>query len=248
MSDPTPPRPDHEPGSQPAHEPGSRPDHEPGSQPAHEPGSRPDDEPGSQPEPGISSGPASGSQSDPGLPSGPASGSQSVMYVGTSPRRAALCAQALRDQGYEGPCGSVEAVFRPEFLGLAGPAAEGWYFGTAFADPDGVPAAKDFAAAYRKRWGIARTTPVDPYATEAYDAVHWTAQALGTAVGNLAESEAAGVANSLRQQPYQGLVRQYTAASRDTSVAAIIGLFLWQVKGGVPRFLGEFDKAAAAGT
>ncbi|MFD3724426.1 bifunctional serine/threonine-protein kinase/ABC transporter substrate-binding protein [Streptomyces sp. NPDC058671] len=173
---------------------------------------------------------------------------QGVMYVGTSPRRAALCAEALRDQGYEGPRGGTEAALHPDFLRLAGPAAEGWYFGTAFADPDGVPAAKDFTAAYRKRWGLTRTTPVEPYATEVFDAVGWTVQALGTAVANNAESLAAGVANSLRQTPYQGLVRQYSAASRDSSVAAIIGLFLWQVKGGVPRFLGEFDKAAAAGT
>ncbi|MFJ8658186.1 bifunctional serine/threonine-protein kinase/ABC transporter substrate-binding protein [Streptomyces sp. NPDC093795] len=170
-----------------------------------------------------------------------------VMYVGTSPRRAALCARALREQGYEGPCGGVEAALHPEFLRLAGPAAEGWYFGTAFADPDGIPAAKDFTAAYRKRWGVPPAVPVEPYATEAFDAVNWEIQALGTAVANHAESEAAGVANSLRQNAYQGVVRQYSSG-RDTSAAALVGLFLWQVKGGVPRFLGKFDEAAAAGT
>ncbi|MEV6249480.1 bifunctional serine/threonine-protein kinase/ABC transporter substrate-binding protein [Streptomyces sp. NPDC051742] len=172
---------------------------------------------------------------------------QGVMYVGTSPRRAALCARALHDQGYEGWRGTVELALRPEFLTLAGPAAEGWYFGTAYADPDGIPAAKAFAAVYRKRWGIAPTAPVEPYATEAFDAVNWGIQALGAAVRNHAESEAAGVANGLRQESYRGLVRTYSSTGRDTSAAALAGLFLWQVKDGVPRFLGEFEKAAVAG-
>ncbi len=173
---------------------------------------------------------------------------QGVMYVGTSPRRAALCARALHDHGYEGWRGTVELALRPEFLTLAGPAAEGWYVGTAYADADGIPAAKAFAAAYRKRWGIAPTTPVEPYATEAFDAVNWGIQALGAAVRNHAESEAAGVANGLRQESYRGLVRTYSSTGRDNSAAALAGLFLWQVKGGVPRFLGEFEKAAVAGT
>ncbi|MER5964465.1 bifunctional serine/threonine-protein kinase/ABC transporter substrate-binding protein [Streptomyces sp. NPDC002057] len=172
---------------------------------------------------------------------------QGVMYVGNSPRRAALCARALRDQGYQGLRGSVEYVLQPEFLALAGPAAEGWFFGTGYADPDGIPAAKEFTALYRKRWGLAPTTPVEPYATEAYDAVNWTLQALHTTLGNHAESEATGVANSLRQNPYQGLVKTYSSAGRENSAASLVGLYLWQVRNGVPRFLGEFAKAALTG-
>ncbi|WP_053641333.1 MULTISPECIES: bifunctional serine/threonine-protein kinase/ABC transporter substrate-binding protein [unclassified Streptomyces] len=171
---------------------------------------------------------------------------QAVMYVGTSPRRAALCAKALRDQGFRGPCGSVERPFAQEFLDLAGPAAEGWYFGTAHVDPDGLPAAEDFAAAYRKRWGLPGTTPVDPYATEAYDAVNWTLQALGTTVGNHSEATASGVANGLRQTPYRGLAKMYSSAGRESSAASLVGLFLWQVRDGKPHFLGEFAEAAVA--
>ncbi|MFE2555170.1 bifunctional serine/threonine-protein kinase/ABC transporter substrate-binding protein [Streptomyces sp. NPDC059352] len=173
---------------------------------------------------------------------------QGVMYVGTSPRRAALCAKALRDQGYKGYRGSVEPVLQPEFLTLAGPAAEGWFIGTGFADPDGLPGAQEFTAAYRKRWGLAHTTPVEPYATEAYDVVNWAVQALDTAVRNHSESEQSGVTNDLRQTPYQGLVKTYSSTGRESSTASLVGLFLWQVKDGVPRFLGEFEKAALAGT
>ncbi|WP_432114561.1 bifunctional serine/threonine-protein kinase/ABC transporter substrate-binding protein [Streptomyces sp. S1] len=169
---------------------------------------------------------------------------QAVMYVGTSPRRAALCARALRDQGFQGPRGSVEEPFRQEFLDLAGPAAEGWYFGTSHVDPDGLPGAKDFTAAYRKRWGVPAATPVEPYATEAYDAVNWTLQALGTTVGNHSESVASGVSNSLRQTPYRGLAKTYSSAGRESSAASLVGLFLWQVRDGKPHFLGEFADAA----
>ncbi|MFZ4300541.1 bifunctional serine/threonine-protein kinase/ABC transporter substrate-binding protein [Streptomyces cinereoruber] len=171
---------------------------------------------------------------------------QGVMYVGTSPRRAALCAKALRDQGFRGPCGSVEQPFTQEFLDLAGPAAEGWYFGTAHVDPDGLPGAKAFAAAYRKRWGLPAATPVEPYATEAYDVVHWTLQALGTTVGNHAESVASGVSNALRQTPYKGLAKTYSSAGRESVAASLVGLFLWKVKDGKPSFLGEFADAAVA--
>ncbi|MFJ6252218.1 MULTISPECIES: bifunctional serine/threonine-protein kinase/ABC transporter substrate-binding protein [unclassified Streptomyces] len=171
---------------------------------------------------------------------------QGVMYVGTSPRRAALCALALRDQGFRGPCGSIEQPFAQEFLDLAGPAAEGWYFGTSHVDPDGLPKAKAFAAAYRKRWGLPATIPVDPYATEAYDAVNWTLQALGTTVGNHSESVASGVSNGLRQTPYKGLAKTYSSAGRESVAASLVGLFLWQVRNGKPHFLGDFADAAVA--
>ncbi|MCX5227984.1 bifunctional serine/threonine-protein kinase/ABC transporter substrate-binding protein [Streptomyces sp. NPDC006553] len=172
---------------------------------------------------------------------------QGVMYVGTSPRRAALCARALRDQGYRGPRGSVEHVLQPEFLAAAGAAAEGWYFGTGYVDPDGLPKAKRFAVAYRGRWGLTGTTPVDRFATEAYDLGNWVLQALRTAAANHAESVASGVRNGLLQTPYTGLVKTYTAqANKDTRVA-LLGLYLWQVTSGVPRFLGPFAEAALKG-
>ncbi|MFF8508861.1 bifunctional serine/threonine-protein kinase/ABC transporter substrate-binding protein [Streptomyces sp. NPDC015492] len=173
---------------------------------------------------------------------------QGVTYVGSSPRRAALCAKALRDQGYRGPRGSVEHVLRPEFLTTAGAAAEGWYFGTGYADPDGLPKAKRFAAAYRKRWGLAGTAPVDRFATEAYDLAHWVFQATRAAAANNAESVTSGVRNGLAQTPYQGLVKTYSAQANKDTPTALLGLFLWQVKGGVPRFLGSFDEAARKGT
>ncbi|MFE6784127.1 bifunctional serine/threonine-protein kinase/ABC transporter substrate-binding protein [Streptomyces sp. NPDC057680] len=173
---------------------------------------------------------------------------QGVFFAGASPRRAALCARALREQGYRGPCGSVEYVLQPEFLAVAGPAAEGWYFGTGYVDPDGLPAARTFTAAYRKRWGLSAGTPVERFATEAYDTTNWALQGLLTASANHAGSMAAGVRNSLVRSSYQGLVKAYVNRTEGNLPVALLGLFLWQVKGGAPRFLGKFDEAAAKGT
>ncbi|MEU7385232.1 bifunctional serine/threonine-protein kinase/ABC transporter substrate-binding protein [Streptomyces tanashiensis] len=169
-----------------------------------------------------------------------------VFYMGTSPRRAALCAKALRQQGYRGPRGSVEAVLRPEFLAVAGAAAEGWYFGTGYTDPDTIPAAKEFTAAYRKRWRLAATDPVDRFAVESYDALLWTAQALRTALRRNAERLGAAVANAFTKEEmsYRGVARSYNAMSSDRSETRLVGLTLWQIRSGKPRCLGPYAEAA----
>ena len=178
-----------------------------------------------------------------------ATGPQGVMYAGTSPRRAALCAKELARQGYRGLCGSVEQPLQPEFLTLAGPAAEGWFFGTSFVDPDGLPAAADFTAAYRKRWGLARTAPVHRYATEAFDVANCVVRALEQVEKEQTEIKRTGVRTKLvgsHAAPYEGLAKPYSVSRNDNSFVHLAGLFLWRVQRGVPRFLGHFEKAALA--
>ncbi|MFF0433021.1 bifunctional serine/threonine-protein kinase/ABC transporter substrate-binding protein [Streptomyces sp. NPDC004327] len=169
-----------------------------------------------------------------------------VMYVGKSPRRAALCAKALRQQGYRGPCGSVEPAFGPEFLAVAGPAAEGWYFGTGYTDPDTVPAAKEFAAAYRKRWRLAAADPVDRFAVESYDALYWMVQTLRTATKRNAVDPSAAISNLLTNdgKQFRGVARAYNARGDESSAAQLEGLTLWQIRSGRPRCLGPFAEAA----
>ena len=168
----------------------------------------------------------------------------SLYYAGTSPRRAALCAKALARQGYKGPCGSAEQVLQSEFLSLAGPAAEGWYFGASYVDPSRMPAGKEFVAAYRKRWKLPATAPFERYATEAYDTVHWIAQALRTAVANKAEDMGSAVAHGLGRTPYGGIAKVYRPDVRNSKDAALNAVFLWQVRGGVPTYRGPFATAA----
>ncbi|MEU6165351.1 bifunctional serine/threonine-protein kinase/ABC transporter substrate-binding protein [Streptomyces tanashiensis] len=170
-----------------------------------------------------------------------------VYYAGTSPRRAALCAKALARQGYKGPCGSTEQVLQPVFLSLAGPAAEGWYFGTSYVDPDRMPAGKQFAAAYRKRWKLPATAPFERYATEAYDTVLWITQALRTALAHKAEHVASAVTNGLRQASYEGIAKVYRPDLRNSKDAALNAVFTWQVRGGAPTYRGPFAVAAKEG-
>ncbi|GAA2786490.1 bifunctional serine/threonine-protein kinase/ABC transporter substrate-binding protein [Streptomyces showdoensis] len=169
-----------------------------------------------------------------------------VMYAGKSPRRAALCAKALRQQGYKGPCGGPEPAFRPEFLTVAGEAAEGWYFGAGFTDPDTVPAAKEFAAAYRKRWRLAATDPVDRFAVESYDAVLWVGKALRTGATRNAANLGAAMANTFMKDDkvYRGIARSYDSRPSDSSAAILMGLTLWRIVSGRPRCLGPYAEAA----
>ncbi|MEV8624091.1 bifunctional serine/threonine-protein kinase/ABC transporter substrate-binding protein [Streptomyces sp. NPDC051079] len=172
-----------------------------------------------------------------------------VMYVGSSPRRAGLCAKALKQQGYEGPIGSVEPALRPEFLAVAGPAAEGWYFGAGFTDPDTVPSAKEFAAAYRRRWRLATADPVDRWAVESYDALLWAGKALRTVTDRNAANLGAAVANAFLKDDkvYRGVARSYNSRSGDNSTTVVEGLTLWQIRSGKPRCLGPFAEAAKRG-
>ncbi|MEU7013455.1 bifunctional serine/threonine-protein kinase/ABC transporter substrate-binding protein [Streptomyces sp. NPDC046385] len=169
-----------------------------------------------------------------------------VMYLGKSPRRAALCAKALKQQGYRGPCGSVEPAFQPEFLTVAGPAAEGWYFGAGYTDPDTIPGAREFTAAYRRRWRLAATDPVDRFAVETYDALYWTGQALRTATKRNAGHLGAAVSNAFTKEDkvYRGVARSYDSRASNNSKSVLEGLTLWQVRSGKPRCLGPFAEAA----
>ncbi|MGW7304626.1 bifunctional serine/threonine-protein kinase/ABC transporter substrate-binding protein [Streptomyces sp. NPDC054835] len=173
-----------------------------------------------------------------------------VMYVGNSPRRAAGCAKALRQQGYQGPRGSVEGAFGPEFLALAGPAAEGWYFGAGYTDPDTVPTAKEFAAAYRKRWKLAAADQIDRFAVESYDVLFWTGQVLRTALTRNADRpvEAMATVFMKNDRVYRGVAKSYDSRSNDAAPPSLEGwATLWKVTSGRPRCLGPFAAAAKRG-
>ncbi|WP_137994010.1 bifunctional serine/threonine-protein kinase/ABC transporter substrate-binding protein [Streptomyces vilmorinianum] len=169
-----------------------------------------------------------------------------VLYAGVSPRRAGLCAKALKQQGYGGMCGGVEYALGPEFLSVAGPAAEGWYFGTTYVDPALVPEAKAFTAAYRKRWGLSAAAPVERYAAEAYDAVTGLAESMrGLVSSQHLDVARVALRGAMRTFPYQGITKRYGFDERNVlNFTYIEELFLYRIERGVPRFLGQFEKAA----
>ncbi|MFF7182086.1 ABC transporter substrate-binding protein [Streptomyces sp. NPDC008121] len=173
-----------------------------------------------------------------------------VFYSGASPSRAALCAGELARQGYTGLRGSVEYALGPEFLSLAGRAADGWYFGTTYVDPALVPAAAAFTAAYRTRWGLAPSAPVERFAAEAYDVVLGLADGLRELVSTHQGIERGAVRERFRVFPYQGITKAYGFDPSNPTffkpAKARTELFLYRIERGAPRFLGHFEKAAQA--
>ncbi|MFF2846835.1 bifunctional serine/threonine-protein kinase/ABC transporter substrate-binding protein [Streptomyces sp. NPDC058001] len=163
---------------------------------------------------------------------------QGLLFCGTSPRRAALCAKAVRDAGFRGGCAATQPVMTPEFFEAAGDAAEGWAFGTALADPEKLPAAKKFVTAYRAAYG---SDPIELGTAESYDALGLVAQGLGA----LPAPERGALTRALRAHSYQGVTRTYDFYPSNGSVTETTGLYLWRAEGRKARFLGRFQDVTA---
>ncbi|WP_019888656.1 bifunctional serine/threonine-protein kinase/ABC transporter substrate-binding protein [Streptomyces purpureus] len=168
-----------------------------------------------------------------------------VVYAGDSPRRAALCAKALRAQGFTGLCGSVEYVLGPEFTAVAGPAAEGWLFGTTYTDPAVLAPARQFTAAYRTRWRLPATAGIERFALEAYDAVLYAAEGMRLLTADGLVADRGALRRRLRTMTYQGLAK--TIAFHGTNSMLFQhepALFMHRIQRGAPRFLGQYKAAA----
>ncbi|MGW2179547.1 protein kinase domain-containing protein [Streptomyces sp. NPDC001732] len=164
-----------------------------------------------------------------------AAGADAVVLASTSPARGARCGVALADAGFTGTRASTGPVLAPAFLGGAGKAAEGWVFAQAYSDPSGLPAAKAFTAAYRKRF----EAPPARWAAEAYDAVGLIARAARSTSATGAERE--GIAQRLFLTTHPGITRTLSfRASRQVRFEK--GIFLYRVEGGRARFLGPYLK------
>ncbi|MER5432661.1 bifunctional serine/threonine-protein kinase/ABC transporter substrate-binding protein [Streptomyces sp. NPDC002588] len=164
---------------------------------------------------------------------------EALVYTGTSAHRAALCARAVRAAGFTGSCSAMEPVLGPAFLAEARTAAEGWAFGTTYVDPSASPAlktAKDFAAKYRKRYGV---DEVGTYAAEAYDALGLAAEGLRLLGPDGVER--GGMTRGLRTLTYQGVCKELSFDSTTLQMSSNPGLFLYRVESGRARFLGQYQ-------
>ncbi|MFE5482029.1 ABC transporter substrate-binding protein [Streptomyces sp. NPDC056527] len=167
-----------------------------------------------------------------------------VLFGGVSPRRAGLCAKELKLQGYGGLRGGIEYAMTPEFFSVAGPAAEGWYFGTTYIDPALVPAAKAFTAAYRKRWGLSGSAPVERFAVEAYDAVMCLAERMtGLVSSQRLEITRIAVRGAMRAFRFQGVAKEYGFDAQNVMLFKYYDeLFLYRIERGAPRYIGPYEK------
>ncbi|MEU9855395.1 bifunctional serine/threonine-protein kinase/ABC transporter substrate-binding protein [Streptomyces sp. NPDC047974] len=164
-----------------------------------------------------------------------------VFYAGLSPRRAGLCARALARAGFRGLRGGIETLLEPEFLTTAGSAAEGWYIGASYVDPEVLPGARAFAAAYRTRWRIPAGTPVERYAVEAYDTVHVYAQAVEALLKDRLEVRREGIARRVAEGTYTGVTKRYGFDSV-RNYRFLDEVFAYRIEKGAPRCLGRFQE------
>ncbi|MFB7281049.1 bifunctional serine/threonine-protein kinase/ABC transporter substrate-binding protein [Streptomyces hydrogenans] len=171
-----------------------------------------------------------------------AAGADAVFLAGSSPRRAALCARALVDQGFTGMRGGIEPVLQAEFLAAAGTAAEGWYLGTGYADPELLPAAEGFLAAYRKRWGVPAGSAVDRYALEAYDTVNGLAAAARALLRDNVGVERGPLTRRFRELTHDGLARAYGFEPSSRTYRYLDEIYAYRIEKGVPRCLGRFKE------
>lgn len=167
-----------------------------------------------------------------------------VLFAGASPRRAGLCARELKRQGYQGLRGGIEYALGPDFFSAAGPAAEGWYFGTTYVDPALVPAAKKFTAAYRKRWGLRGSAPVERFAVEAYDAAMCLAERMtGLVSSQQLQITRTAVRGAMHAFTFQGVAKPYGFDSQNVMMFKYNDeLFLYRIERGVPRYVGPYEQ------
>ncbi|MGW2048480.1 bifunctional serine/threonine-protein kinase/ABC transporter substrate-binding protein [Streptomyces sp. NPDC001858] len=165
-----------------------------------------------------------------------AAGAEALVYTGTSAHRAALCARAVREAGFAGPCAALEPVLGPAFLAEAAEDAEGWVFAAAYVDPSALSTAKAFAAAYRERYGVAE---VGAYAAEAYDALGLAAEGLRLLGPDGVER--GGMTRRLRTLAYRGVSKEVSFNRTTLQIIVEPALFLYRVEEGRPRFLGRYE-------
>ncbi|MFJ9033119.1 bifunctional serine/threonine-protein kinase/ABC transporter substrate-binding protein [Streptomyces sp. NPDC102274] len=160
---------------------------------------------------------------------------EAVVYGGTSPHRAALCARALRGAGFTGICLATQPVLEKAFLTEAGGAAEKWVISATYVDPAELPRAEGFVASYLKRFGVRQ---VGRYAMEAYDAVFFLVEGLGGHGERTAERGA--LVRGLRSVTYRGLAKTVEFPPPSQEFVPDEGLFLYRVEKGGPHFLGQY--------
>ncbi|MDX3643733.1 bifunctional serine/threonine-protein kinase/ABC transporter substrate-binding protein [Streptomyces sp. MB09-02B] len=149
----------------------------------------------------------------------------SFAFAGLSDRAASF-ARTLRERGFTGARAAGPALLDPRFLTAASEAADGWTIVAPVVDPAGVPEAKAFVAAYRKRWKKAPPR----YAAEAYDVTSMVLTSLADLPSKSRTREE--LLAALRAAKYQGVTRTYGFQKNGLPVIDGTGGYLWRVENG----------------
>ncbi|MFG3404925.1 bifunctional serine/threonine-protein kinase/ABC transporter substrate-binding protein [Streptomyces sp. NPDC048142] len=175
--------------------------------------------------------------------------SDALFYAGDA-AGASRVARILADLSFAGPRMAQHTAMGPEFLELAGEAAEGWEFIAPFTDAS-APAAATFAAAHRKRFGVAPAA----WAAEAYDVAGLVARELAALADAAAAKRATASATpsgdgrptraqltaAIAASRYEGVSRSY-AFDEDRQQLVGQDAHMYGVEGGSLRYLGAAPK------
>ncbi|WP_216320397.1 branched-chain amino acid ABC transporter substrate-binding protein [Deinococcus aestuarii] len=127
-----------------------------------------------------------------------------AIYFGGIYNQVGVFLRQLRDAGVTAPVVGGDGLDSLELLKIAGPGAESVYFTTGAAPVEALPAAKTFAATYRKAFG----QPAQGFAVYGYDAAKVVLQGILNAAkanGNKAPTRAQ-VESAIRKGNFTGLL------------------------------------------
>ncbi|MFD4739762.1 bifunctional serine/threonine-protein kinase/ABC transporter substrate-binding protein [Streptomyces virginiae] len=166
-----------------------------------------------------------------------AHGIDGFFYTGT-PAGGAKVAGLLATAGFKGPRAADYTIAGPEFLGAAGPAAEGWQVFTPYTAPE-APEVAEVTRAHRAAYGSAP----DIWTAEAFDATRLIIDRLvATAAGGRRPTRAA-LLTALGQGTFQGLTKAFTFDERRQVTGNTY--FTHKVEGGRMRYVGPALQPAA---
>ncbi|MEV7561301.1 bifunctional serine/threonine-protein kinase/ABC transporter substrate-binding protein [Streptomyces sp. NPDC089795] len=166
-----------------------------------------------------------------------AHGVDGFFYTGT-PAGGAKVAGLLAAAGFKGPRAADYTIAGPEFLGAAGPAAEGWQFFTPYTGPE-APEVAEVTRAHRAAYGSAP----DIWTAEAFDATRLIIDRLVATAAGGARPTRAALLTALAQGTFQGLTKEYAFNERGQLTGNTY--FTHTVEGGLMRYVGPAFRPAA---
>jgi branched-chain amino acid transport system substrate-binding protein len=163
------------------------------------------------------------------------SGADAVFYGGYD-AQTALLAKALKSAGFQGREVTGNGSKDSTFTDNAGAAGNGWYFTCGCQDATIAPAAKTFAADYKKKWGEDPST----YSPEAFDAANLLMDAISKAEASGSVTRSS-VLTALNAEDYEGITTHIKFQSNGEVVPANLIVNLFQQKNGVIKGLGNIN-------
>lgn len=152
-----------------------------------------------------------------------------AIYFGGVYNQIGVFAKQLREAGVTTPLVGGDGLDSAEFVTIAGKGADNIYYTTGAAPVDALPAAKTFAANYRKNFG----KPAQGFAVFAYDAAKVTLQGIlnATAANGKKVPSRAQVEAAIRKGTFKGLLSG-TVSFNSVGDRQSSTLYVMNVKGG----------------